>query len=229
MPGETEIYEQAWETFREPPTASWKKLMVAICLTQLRRYPDAMHCYSLALQHSLEDRFWHRTSRPNWLVDAYSLANQPDLYPKVLKEVEDYKHDYRGKSLVAIYAYAVVHLLSSADQEARRYVPELLKRSEVKWALAIGRVIEAIVERNQLDFDVALGDLLKAHRGMAKFGRLRETPEGFLCLPGMSLSVIALERGLKVNAESEYLSKGYLDYFLQGSDHLLAGDPTTRS
>lgn len=210
-----ERYLREIEFFRQPPHLSWKQLMVAICMTQLRRYPDAMHGYSLALQHSLADRFWHRTSRPNWLVDVYSLANQPDLYPKVLKEVEDYKLDYRGESLVAIYAYAIVCLLSSADQEAQSYVPELLKKHKVKWTFAIGKTIEAIVECNQLNFDVALGDLLKAHRGMAKFGRLRETPEGFLCLPAMSLSKLALGRGMEVRAESEYLSMGYLDYLLE--------------
>jgi hypothetical protein len=50
---------------------------------------------------------------------------------------------------------------------------------------------------------------------MAKFGGLRETPEGFLCLPAMSLSKMALERDLLISVESEYLSKGYLDYLLQ--------------
>jgi hypothetical protein len=215
MIDKNERYLREMEFFKQPPHLSWKRLMVAVCMTQLRRYPDAMHCYGLALQHSLKDRFWHRTSRPNWLVDAYSLANQPDLYPEVLKEVEDYKLDYRGKSLVAVYACAIAHLLSSADQEAKSYVPELLGKPKVKWTFAIGRIIEALVERNQLEFDVALGDLLKAHHGMANLGRLRETPEGFLCLPAMSLSKLALERGMGVHAESEYLSMGYLDYILR--------------
>jgi len=53
MTGEKEKYEQALKTFSEPPTASWKQLMVAICLTQLQRYPDAMGYYGLATQNAL--------------------------------------------------------------------------------------------------------------------------------------------------------------------------------
>jgi len=79
----------------------------------------------------------------------------------------------------------------------------------------MGEAIRAIVEHDQTAFDAALGGLLRVHQGKAKFGGLRETPEGFLCLPGMSLSALALERGLEVNPESEYLSKGYLDYLLK--------------
>lgn len=50
---------------------------------------------------------------------------------------------------------------------------------------------------------------------MAKFGGLRETAEGFLCLPAMSLAKVALARKMAVDAHSEYLSSGYLDYLLR--------------
>jgi hypothetical protein len=208
-------YKQALEFFSENPSSSFEQLMVAICLTQLECYPDAMHFYGLATRNSLKDRFWHETSQPNWLVDAYVMANQPDLYPLVLEEMEAYKLDPRGKSLVAHYAYAMVCLLSGRDQEARAYVPGLLKDHKIKWTFALGKAIESVLRCEQQGFDIAMEELLKAHRGMAKFGGLRETPEGFLCLPGMSLSAIALGRGLALDAESEYLSGGYLDYLLQ--------------
>jgi hypothetical protein len=57
--------------------------------------------------------------------------------------------------------------------------------------------------------------LIEAHYGMAKFGGLRETAEGFLCLPAMSLAKVALARKMAVDAHSEYLSSGYLDYLLR--------------
>jgi hypothetical protein len=208
-------YEQALEFFGEDPDSSFEQLMVAICLTQLKRYRDAMRFYGLAILNSLRDRFWHRTSQPNWLVDAYVLANQPDLYPQVQKEVEAYKRDPRGRSLVGLYAYVVVCLLSGRDEEVKSYLPGLLEDRRIKWIFALGKAVEAILEGEQPVFDAATRDLLEAHRRMAKFGGLRETPEGFLCLPAMSLSKIALDRSMEVNAESEYLSKGYLDYLLQ--------------
>jgi tetratricopeptide (TPR) repeat protein len=208
-------YEQALEFFAEEPDSSADQLMVAICLTQLDAYSEAGHFYDLAIWSSLRDRFWHRTSQPNWLVDTYALANRPDLYPQVLEEVEAYKLDPRAQALVALYAYAMVCLLSGKDEEAQDHVPGLLKKPKVKDTFAMGQAIQAIVERDQSAFDEALDNLLKAHRGMAKFGGLRETPEGFLCLPAMSLSKTALERDMEVNADSEYLSMGYLNYLLQ--------------
>lgn len=209
-------YEQALEVFKEAPHYPWKQLMVAICLTQMGRYPNARHFYGLAIRGFLKDRrAWHGSSEPNLLVDTFVLANQPGLYPQVLEEVEAYKLDPRGKSLVALYAYVMVHLISGRDEEAGDYVPRLLKKPKVKDIFAVGNIIKAIIKRNQSAFDRAMNDLLKAHQGMAKFGGLQETPEGFLCLPAMSLSKIALERGMEINVESEYLSKRYLDYLLQ--------------
>ena len=50
---------------------------------------------------------------------------------------------------------------------------------------------------------------------MAKFGGLRETPEGYLCLPAMALAKVAIDRGMAVGVENEYLSKGYLEFLQQ--------------
>ncbi len=206
-------YEQALEARSKASDWPSDQLMVAICLTQLGKYPNALHFYDVALQGFLKDRrAWHGTSQPNWLVDTYILAKQPELYHQVQEEVEAYKLDRRGGSLVALYSYALVRLISSEDEAAGDYVSGLLKKTKVKDTFAMGKTIQAIIARDQSPFDLALDDLLKAHRGMAKLGGLRETPEGFLCLPAMSLSKMALERGMEINAESEYLSKGYLEY-----------------
>ena len=213
-------YEQSLEFLQEEPNRlsilSLKQFMIAICLTQLGRYADAKHLYDLALQSLLADRFWYDTSEPNWLIDIYVSADRPDLYPQVIEEIEAYKLDLRGASLVALYAYAMVCLLSEQDEKAGEYVPDLLERPKVKDTHAMGKTIQAIIDQNQASFDTALDELLLAHRGQAKFGGLRETPEGYLCLPAMSQSKLAWERGLKVNAESEYLSKGYLEYLMAG-------------
>jgi tetratricopeptide (TPR) repeat protein len=208
-------YLKALEAYGRPPQWPWKKLMVAICLTQLGDYPKAQHSYSLALQGSLEDREWHSSGQVNWLADTYVMADQPTFFPRVWEEVEAYKLDPRGDALWALYGYSLVRLISSKDQEAADYAPGLLKKPQAKDCFAMGKTIQAIIERDQPAFGAALDSLLNAHRGMAKFGGLRETAEGFLCLPAMSLSRMARERGMTVSAESEYLCMGYLDY-LQG-------------
>jgi tetratricopeptide (TPR) repeat protein len=217
MTDKKERAEQSLKRLKDPDN-SFEQLLVAICLTQLERYPDARSTYDLALQSSFKDRLWHMSSEPNLLVNIYMMAGRPDLYARTWKEVEAYKSDRRGKSLWALYAYAMIRLMSGKDEEAYDYALGLLKKPTVKDTFAMGQTIQAIVECSQDAFDVALADLLNVHRGMARFGGLRGTPEGYLCMPAMSLSRIALERGMQVNTESEYLSRGYLDYLLQRQD-----------
>jgi hypothetical protein len=59
-----------------------------------------------------------------------------------------------------------------------------------------------------------LRSLLKVHEGKAKFGELRLTPRGWLCLPAMVLSYIAFQENLSVNVESDYFSPVYLEYIM---------------
>lgn len=213
-----EKYLEALRVFREPPHASWKQLMVAISLAKLGNYPKARESFRLALKGYLEDRTWRGSSEPNQLVDTYVLAGESASLSQLSKEIVDYRSDPRGQSLVAIYASAVICLLYHQDEQVDVFVSGLLKKPRIKDTFAMGQVIRAIVDGDQSAFHDALDNLLKAHRGMAKFGGLRETPEGFLCLPAMSLSRIALERGIEVRAQSEYLSKGYLDYLVRIED-----------
>jgi tetratricopeptide (TPR) repeat protein len=215
-----ERYEQALKVFSEPPTNSGKQLMVAICLTKLGDYLNAQHFYTQSLRSSLQDRLWHLSGEPSRLVDTYVLADLSDVLPEVLHEVEEYKLDPRGDSLLPLYAYALACLIMSRDEKAGDYVAGLIKKPKIKDTFAMGTTIKAIIGRNQAEFDAALDDLLRAHRGRAKFGALRETPEGFLCLPAMSLAKMALQRSMNVKSESEYMSKGYLDYLLQRQDPL---------
>jgi tetratricopeptide (TPR) repeat protein len=215
-----EKYEQALKVFSEPPTSSGKQLMVAICLTKLGDYPNAQRLYTMSLQRSLEDRLWHLSGEIHRLVDTYVLANQQAFYLQISEQVDAYRLDPRSGSLSSLYAYALIELLSGRYEEAAGYELELLKKPKIKWTFAAGRTIETLIARDQLAFDDALDGLLRAHRGMAKHGGLRETPEGFLCLPAMSLAKMALRRSMKVNSESEYISKGYLDYLLQHQDSL---------
>ncbi len=149
------------------------------------------------------------------LVDICVLAGRADLYPAVLKELNLYHLDYRGNSLVALYSYALMELLLASGNDITECIQVLLKRPKVKDTFAIGRVLQAIVKEDQALFHEASVNLLKAHEGMAKHGALRETAEGLLCMPAMSLAYIARKHGLKVDIENDYLSIGYLEYLLQ--------------
>jgi tetratricopeptide (TPR) repeat protein len=211
----TQKYEQSLRFFEARSRTSPRHVKVAICLTQLGRYKEARRHYNRALESSFRDRFWHDSSQPNWLVDIYALGNRSDLSAQVYEAVEAYKLDPRAKALWAQYAYAAVRLLTGQEVDVQEYVSELLSKPKFKKTFAIGKTLQAIVDQDQSSFDLALDELLRAHRGQAKFGGLRETPEGYLCLSAMSLSKVALQRGLPINAQSEYLSLRYLDFLLQ--------------
>jgi hypothetical protein len=215
-----EKYSRALEDLEQCPYSSSNQLKAAICLVQLNDYTNARESFGAALRGLLEDRFWHGTSQPNMLIDTYILANQRGFLPQATKEIAAYSSDPRGKSLVALYAYAMTSLLLAKDEDAGVHVEGLLKKPKIKDTFAMGKAIKAIVERDQTAFDAALDNLLRVHDGKVKFGELRETPYGFLCLPAMSLALMALRRSMKVNSESEYISKGYLDYLLQHQDAL---------
>lgn len=210
-----ERYTQALEAFSQPPTASGKQLMTAICLMKLEDYQGAQHFYRLSLYSAFSDRMWQLSGYVSRFADALILANQPSLSNRVIEEIEAYKLDRKSGSLLALYAFAISNLITDQDEDARDYVRGILNKPKIKWTFAMGMTIEAIINRNQRNLDLAIGELLLAHQRKAKFGDLRETPEGFACLPAMALARLASARGMVVSVESEYFCQDYLDYLGQ--------------
>jgi len=194
------------------------KLKIAICLTMLQDYPAAREAFRLTLDDFLNSvrKAWFTTHQPHWLTDTYMLADSPALYEQTWRELHTFKMEPRP-GLWGLYAYGSLCLAGGKDAEALKYVTGLLAKPKYKDMFAAGQAVQAIVDHNQADFDHALVTLLQAHRGMAKFGGLRETPEGYLCLPAMALSKGAMDRGMAVDVESEYLPKGYLEYLQQNN------------
>jgi hypothetical protein len=192
------------------------KLKTAICLTVLQDYPAAKEAFRRTLDDFLNsaNKAWLGTNQPHWLTDTYMLADAPALYEQTWRELHIFKMEPRP-GLWGLYAYASLGLAGGKDVEALKYVVGLLAKPKYKDMFAAGQAITAIAARDQMGLDQAFANLLVAHRGMAKVGGLRETPEGYLCLPAMALSKVALDRGLSVNVENEYLSKGYLEYLRQ--------------
>jgi len=202
----------------EPQPWGSTKLKIAICLTMLQDYPAAREAFRLTLDDFLNSvqKAWLITNQPNWLADTCVLADQPDTYEQAYHMIDEAYATHPSRTApVNVYARALLRLAIGEDTEALRHVRGIPAKPELKDLYAAGQAVQAIVDRNQADFDHALVTLLQAHRGMAKFGGLRETPEGYLCLPAMALSKVALDRSMAVNVESEYLSKGYLEYLQQ--------------
>lgn len=188
------------------------KYKLAICQAQLGNYPEAQKLFEQSCIGMLQTKWWTNISQPNLLVDICILSGRTDAYPAILLELELYKQDDRGNSLVALYSYATMELLTSPHKNIEGWIKGLLKDAKIKYTFAMGQVFEAIVAQDQTAFDVGLANLLKAHEGMAKRGSLRETATGLLCMPAMSLAYVALKYDLKVEIVNDYFSQGYLEY-----------------
>lgn len=194
------------------------KLKTAICLTILQDYPSAREAFRVTLDDFLTapNKAWLGTNQPNWLADTCVLADQPEFYEQAYSLIDQaYATHPLGAAPIILYAHAILQLAICEDAKALAYARGIPSKPGLKDLYAAGQAVQAVMERDQAALDAALVVILQAHRGMAKFGGLRETPEGYLCLPAMALSKVAMDQGMAANVESEYLSKEYLQYLKQ--------------
>jgi hypothetical protein len=207
-------FRVALEYWGKQSESAYDSLMAALCEIRLESYKAAQKRCELALRGFLQQpRFWLRGSRPELLIETYLFAGAPGaLFPAVKRDIEGYGADYRGSSPWAHYAYILLALLEKQDQQAGIYGRGLIGVRKSKLLAAIGYATQAIETRDSAAFGLALKAVLAVHRGMVKFGELRESPEGFLSLAAMSLSMLALDREIPAAVESEYFSRGYLEY-----------------
>jgi len=221
MPVNTKLQEKIKESLvanEAEPKLGYSRLMVAICQIKLQNYKVAQRNCHIVLSNGFCKkepgyRIFLASSQIEKLPELYILAGQPlPFLPKLIAEIEAYKKDKRDNSLVAHYAYALLDYLLGEDEKALLHCAPLMEYPKVKDMFAIGEIVQAIGQMDQQMFDYSFDRLLIAHRGMAKFGSLREMPEGYLSLAAMCLAKLARDRGLTVNVESEYLSLPYLDF-----------------
>jgi hypothetical protein len=97
---------------RLKPDDDQRKFYLAVCQVQLRDYAEAQQLFEKSCNAMFGARpLWKDSGQPHWLVDICVLSGRTDLYPKVLRELDAYKTIPLGRSLVALYAYALMELL----------------------------------------------------------------------------------------------------------------------
>jgi hypothetical protein len=202
-------YSKGWDDF---------KFFNAICYVQLGNFAKARRLFEISFTAMFSPPlFWRDSGQPHWLVDVCVLSGRKNRYADVIDELEAYKLNPPGSpsaaiSYAALYAYSVIELLAPSGTDIGGLIEGLLKRPKSEDGYGMGQTLRAIIRNDQPALDEGLGNLLKAHEGMAKRGGMRKTAEGFLCLPAMTLAYMALQRNLKVELENDYLSLGYLQF-----------------
>lgn len=191
---------------------------LAICEIVLGNYSKAQTLFVKSVTAMFgTNPLWLASSQPNWLVDIFILSGRFDLYPSVLEgfnrlRLKSTKIQPVASSPMAHYCYSVMEILFPSGGNITAWIKDLLKRPKYKDLYAAGLALQAILDKDQDAFTNSIMLLLKAHEGMAKHGDLRWTPEGWLCLPAMTLSYLAIKNALKVEIENEYLPLGYLEF-----------------
>jgi hypothetical protein len=187
----------------------------AICRVFLGEYEEARSLFERSLLAMFSPpRKWRKTAQPHWLADTGILAGRRSLLPLIVRELEAYKAGPQGNWYTAYYSYAMMELWMLKGAEARQWIEGLLRDKDIKDGYAMGQTLQAVVENDQEAFNAGLKSLLKVQEGMVRRGGLRDTAEGLLCMPAMSLACLALLKGMRLEVESEYLSAGYLGFLL---------------
>ncbi len=197
-------------------------IYIAICYTLLANFNQAqIYFEKYCLRMIKPPKIWKMSNQPNWLVDIFILSGRKDLNPIIGNELEEFKKKkYGGDSPIAHASYGIMELLYPQKNDMPLHIQILNKYPEIKYTLSIGQAFQAIIDRNEGGLNVALKSLLLAHKGMAKHGGLRETPEGWLCLPAMSLAYVASKYQMQINIEDVYLSLGYIDYMKSNEEKI---------
>jgi hypothetical protein len=197
----------------------------AICEVRLGNYSSACTWFGAALKKMLEPRtYWRMSGQPNWPVNIALLSGRTDLYPSVFEALQAYRlhgctyEHTGGHSPVAHYCYSVMEIILPDAGNLDFWVQDLLKRPKYKDLFAAGHAFRAILEKDQTALTLSIQALLEAHTGFARHGGLRLTPEGWLCLPAMALSILAAQNHLTMDIQNEYLSLGYLDFLQHHGD-----------
>ncbi len=191
----------------------------AICNTQYEQYAMANKAYAMATVKYVEQpKPWQMAGTPNRMVDSYVLANEESLFLQVDHMLNQFNDQQTDWTYWGQYAFAAWALVQEKDYKAINYLDKLLSeraRKKVRFIYTMGLTIQAVAEHDQNKLDSALVELIDAHSRAEKWGWFRDSPEGFVCLAGLALSKLAMDRGLVVNIESEYLPIGYLTYLYQ--------------
>jgi hypothetical protein len=188
------------------------KFFPANCYVQLGNFSEAQRLYELCYQGQIKHPIWRQSGQPNWLVDICVLSGRQDYFPEVLQELDAYRKDMKEYYYPILYSLSVMELLFPQGREISQWIHGLLAKPKTKDGYAMGQTLDAIVNEDKAGYNRHLEELLKIHEGMAKRGGLRETPEGLLCMPAMSLAVVAKNKGLETIIENDYLSIGYLEF-----------------
>ncbi len=184
------------------------------CYIQLTNYQEAKRNFEISILSFLKKPQMWRIN-VEWLVTTCILAGRWDLFPRIHDELENFKNTEPGNSAISNLTYSMLEFVYPTGFNFDNAIEAMLKWKKDKYVFSALQVITSIMNRDQIQYESSMVDFLKVHEGKAKFGELRYTPEGLICMPGMGFAFGAMKRGLQTNIINDYLSIDYLDFLNQ--------------
>lgn len=217
--------KEALQYYQKMGTDS-ERFNIGICHIALGNYPEAKANLEGSIKVFIEKpRLWFLMGKPSLLIDVWVLSGRKELYSEVYQQVELFREANRDGVFHMSYAYTILNLLNFSEVKNSKYVDKLLVRPKYAYYHSTGLALKATIEKNRTSFRQSMEVLLKTHDGMTKHGMLRQSPEGFISLPAMSLTYTALRHGMKLDINSEYVPIDYLYYIYPELASIWNGNP----
>ena len=188
---------------------------LANCYLRMDKFIEAKDYYTQStMAMFILPKSWIDTGQTDWLVNVCVLAGRRDLYSRVVEELDLCKSTAIGTYPVFYYSMCVMDFLGD-QKNGPMWIAKLIEKPKIKEAVYMGEAFQAILDRNEINLNLALTNLLVKHQGKAKHGELRETAEGLICMTAMTLGYIGLINNLHLTVDSEYFSCRYLEFLLK--------------
>jgi hypothetical protein len=194
---------------------SFKELMFLMgnCFLRKGDFNSAKKYYQISIKASFSvNSFWKRSGQPNLLIDALILSKRIKMLNEVASELTSYQTCFgNGSAPILYYSLCIVEfLLQNGTPDP--WIRKLLDLKKIKISVTKGQLFSAICEGDTQKFNDLLKYYLTIHDRQVKYGALRNTPEGLICMSAMSMIYIALRKGIPINVKSIYI---FPEFFLK--------------
>jgi hypothetical protein len=193
-----------------PDSLNYKKAICFICLGEYRK--AQAHFVSCLKGLRTTFKLWAMSNQPDLLVNVWLLSGNLDMLSKIRADLDSYLASQREVNYLGDFSLLLLKMVARQDRATSPFIAKLLANPSLKDGYEIGTIAQSVVNRDQDRLNLSLQNLLDIHNKSAKYGSLRETPEGLICLNAMSLAHCAIQRNLDIQYNGYYLPIDYLEF-----------------
>jgi Immunity protein 49 len=192
---------------------------------EIRKYMKAAAEYFFQ-EHELRSLPAENECRNPWsfktLIEIVVCWSEAERQRLVRLQPSQYRNPcHQETECLAQYLLLLTAFVTSPKTDVERYLAfeqrislnAKASKDELQTLLPGIQGLRALVEGNPKNLNTEIAALVKAHEQEAQKGEYKLSTEGFICLPGLALAQLGLDRGLACDVQSAYLPLELLDGF----------------